>query len=208
MKTIKDRTEELQRELYPTIGKFAVSFERVCYALKMGISELMEVEGLSNDRITDILIGDLTLFPLQSIFRALIAETGKITPDNQYIIDNIFKRIVKLGEERNKIIHSAWFIDYKNRKALRAKMLTGHKPGYNKKGAKPSWFNYPISEIKKMIKEANVLSDLVHQLGICIYTNHGIEPCFKLYKNRNVRLKGSRVNYFIKFEKVGISHKK
>ena len=185
---ISENATKLSTELCPTIGEFVVNFERVSQAIRMGIYEILEIQGLKDKRIIDIFIGELTFSPLQSIFRALISQTQKLNQTERKMVDNIFNRIVKLAEERNKIIHSAWFIDFKDHEAINSGMLFAYKPGHNKQGAKSPSFLYPITDIKKWAQKATELADLIYQLGTCIYICADIELHFEFDKDQNVNV--------------------
>jgi len=188
--SLRRKAEALSKSLYPTIGEFAVAFEAVCYALRMGIADILEKNGLRNTKLAYIIIGDLTIFPLQSIYRALLAETQQLSPLEKKILDNIFKRVSQLGEKRNRIIHSAWFIDYKNPKDIKEGLLTQDKPGPSKRGAKESPSKFPIRTIKEIAGQAHILSALVHEVNICIYTGTRIGSRFSLDSKGNAVAKG------------------
>ncbi len=188
----------LSDSLYPTIGEFAVAFEALCHALRMGIGIILEANGLKRGRLADILVGDLTIFPLQTIYRALLAEAQEFDATEIKVLDNTFKRIAQLGEHRNKIIHSAWFIDFKNPEDIREGLLTRHRPGATKRGAKKDPCKFPITEIKEITENARVLDDLVHQLNMCIYTNRSICSRFRLDSDGEAVATGSIMDFFQK----------
>ena len=195
---LHQKAKELSDSLYPTIGEFAVAFEAICHAIRMGIDDILQKNGLRNSRITDILIGDLTAHPLQDIYRALLLETEKLDKTEVAILDNIFKRVSQVGEHRNRIIHSAWFIDFKNAEDIMKGLLLRYKPGRTKKGAKESPSKIPIQEIKAIIKEARVLGDLIHQLNMCLYCRSKIGPRFSFDADGNVIATGSIMDFFSK----------
>lgn len=195
---LRKKATKLSTELCPTIGEFVVNFERVSQAIRMCIYTMLESQGLKDTRIIDIFIGDLTIFPLQSTFRALISQTQKLNQKEIKIVDNIFNRIVKLAEERNKIIHSAWFIDYKNHEAINSGLLFAYKPGYNKQGAKSPSFLYPIADIKKWAQKATELADIIYQLYYCFYSRADIELYFEFDKDQNVNLIDNKIDYKLK----------
>lgn len=195
---LRKKAMELSTELCPTIGEFVVNFERVSQAIRIGIYEILEIQGLKDTRVIDIFIGDLTIFPLQSIFRSLISQTQKLNQNESKIVNNIFNRIVKLAEERNKIIHSAWFIDFKNYEAINSGLLFAYKPGYNKQGAKSPSFSYPIADIKKWAQKATELAEIIYQLGHCIYIRADIELYFEFDKDQNVNLIDNKIDYELK----------
>ena len=59
-----EKAEALSTELDPTIGGFVLAFESLCHSLKMGIEDILARRGLSNRKLAEILVGDMTLFPL------------------------------------------------------------------------------------------------------------------------------------------------
>jgi hypothetical protein len=202
---LHQKAEALSESLYPTIGEFAVAFEALCHALKMGIGDILEKNGLREAKLTDILIGDLTIFPLQSIYHSLLAETQQLDSLEERILDNIFKRISQLGEQRNRIIHSAWFIDYKNPEDISKGLLTQYRPGPSKRGAKESPSKFPIHAIKEITGQARILDDLVHQVNMCIYTGTTIGSRFSVDSEGNVVAKGSIMDFFQR-DRKGVSY--
>ena len=195
------KAKVLGKSLYPTIGEFAVSFEGICHALRMGISNILEHAGLKDSTLPDILVGDLTIFPLQNIYRALLVQTYKLTEDELKIIDNLFTRVTKLAEERNRILHCRWCIDFKDLQDIRELLLTGYKPGYSKRGTKPSPFKFPISEIKKLIRIIRELDDLIYQLNLCIYAGRAIGSRFQLNSKGQAIATRSIMDFFEKPKK-------
>ncbi|MFA5366939.1 MAG: hypothetical protein WC333_03580 [Dehalococcoidia bacterium] len=192
---LRTKAKELGDSLYPTIGKFAISFEANCHALRMGIGIILENDGLSNSNLTEIMIGDLTLFPLQSIYRSMISEVMLLNETELKIIDNIFKRLGQLGEMRNRILHAAWFIDYKCAEDIKCGLLTQYKPGYSKKGAKQSPVKFPVSEIRAQIEESEKLNDIIHELNMCLYSGTKMQKRFVFNEQNLVQCTGSITDY-------------
>jgi hypothetical protein len=195
-KGLRDKAELLSNDLYPTIGEFVLTFESLCHELKMGIEHILMRQGLPGGKITEILIGDMTLFPLQNVFRALLVEAGKLDSNENAIIDNIFTRICKIGEERNTIIHSAWFIDFKNPEDIENRLLIKYRPGASKHGAKESPSKYPLENIKKLTSQTRALHDLIDELNMCIFRNVSIASRFKMDKDKNAITIGSIMDHF------------
>jgi hypothetical protein len=192
---LRNKAKKLGDSLYPTIGKFALSFEANCHALRMGIGTILENHGLSNSNLTEIMIGDLTIFPLQSIYRSMISEVVPLNETEAKIVDSIFKRIVQLGEMRNRILHAAWFIDYKCAEDIKCGLLTQYRPGYSKKGAKQSPAKFPISEIRAQIEESEKLNDIIHELNMCLYSGTKIQKRFAFNEQNLVHCTGSITDY-------------
>jgi hypothetical protein len=186
------KANELSSQLYPTIGEFILAFEAVCHELKMGIQIILEDNGLRNStRLSNILIGDFTMSPLLNVYRSIIVETQKPNANELKIIDNIAKRLIELAEERNLVVHSAWFIDYKSPEDLEKGLLMQYRPGASKRGAKESPSRFPINNIKDFIKQARTLENLVEELNMCIYQGTKTENRFSVNKDGDVSNQGT-----------------
>jgi hypothetical protein len=178
---IRRKASDISERLDHAVGRFALSFERLCHSLRIGICTVLELHGLQNAwKITDIMVGDVTAFPLQSIFRALIVETHELSEEESKIITSIFKRVARLTEERNRIIHSAWYVDYKSRQDLLSDTLVRLRPGYSKHGAKPSPTKHPLAEIEEWTDEARELEELVTCLYHRFNRGHRIKDYFEI----------------------------
>jgi hypothetical protein len=172
------------------VGCFALTFERLCHSLRLAIWSILEAHGLQNAwKITDIMVGDLTAFPLQSILRALVAETRGLSEEESKIITGIFKRAAKLAEERNRLIHSAWYIDYKSRGDLLTDTFVRYRPGYSKHGAKTSPTQHSLAEIEEWTNEAEDLQQLIRHLGECLRQGRSIEDGFEIDADGRVRVR-------------------
>ncbi len=197
---IRKKAKKLNLALYPTIGEFVIAFEANCHSIRIGIGTLLQKNGLKSSNLVDILVGDLTIFPLQSIYRAIIVEMVKLSEKEKRIVDLIFKRVINLGEKRNQFIHAAWFIDFKNLEDLKNGLLVQYRPGYSKSGAKESPGKIPIEEIKKQINESRNIGELLEELHLCFYSGTKIEKRFKIDQNKNLIMLGS-IRDFMKIHK-------
>jgi hypothetical protein len=190
------KAKVLSTELYPTIGGFVVAFESLCHSLKTGVEEILLQQGLSDGKLAEILIGDMTLFPLQSVYRSLLVQAYKLDAKEISIIDNIFKRVCEINEERNGIIHSAWFIDFKNPNDIEKGLLMKYRPGASKHGAKESPSKYPLEDIKKSSERVRILINLVEELNMCVYRNVYIASRFNIDVGKNSVAVGTLLDHF------------
>lgn len=96
---------------YAAIGRFAVKFEHVCYAMKTGILAMLQCTGLQNQAVGQAALAGLTAEPLQTMFRAILVEMlkNRMDADDIKIIGHIIKRFRELTQARNSIIHRMWF---------------------------------------------------------------------------------------------------
>jgi len=173
---MKYRWENSYKELSAGIGDFALCFERLCRHLRLGIFAVLEVNGLKDAwSLSEILVGDLTANPLQSILRALIAQTRKCNENESLVLKNIFKRIVSIVEKRNNFLHSDWYIDYISRNDLQPDVYMKYRPGYNKSGKKPASTKHTLKELKQARNECLALSEFVECLESCVLNNRSFE---------------------------------
>ena len=190
------KAKSLTSDLCPTIGEFVLAFESLCHSLEMGIKDILARKGLEDAKLVEILIGDMTLFPMQNIYRSLLVQAFELDNQEISIINNIFKRICDINEERNGIIHSAWFIDFKNPDDIEKGLLVKYRPGASKRGAKESPSKYPLEDIKKSTERTRTLTDLVEELNMCAYGNVYIASRFKIDNDGNAVAIGSILDHF------------
>lgn len=195
---LHQKAKELSDSLYPTIGEFVVSFEAISHAIRMGIGTLLKKNGLRNHHLSDILVGDLTMQPLQATYRALLSATEQLDSIEVAILDDIFRRVCRLAEHRNRILHSAWFIDFRNPDDIRDGLLLSYKPGRTKKGAKECPSRVAIQEVRDVTKEARVVADLVHEIDMCVYASTKISTRFRMDEQGTATATGSIGDYFQK----------
>jgi hypothetical protein len=169
---LKLKAKTASEKLCTAVGDFALSFERLCRDLRLGIWAVLEANGLKDAwYLTDIFVGDLTAFPLQNIFRALISQTRKCNAEEKLALGDIFKRMAAITETRNSVLHSAWYIDYKSRADLLTDTYTKYRPGYDKAGAKPTPTKHSIEEVERAAVGCLTLSELISCLQSCILMN-------------------------------------
>lgn len=186
-KARQDKYEQQTKDMYVAVGKFAVHFEHMCQALRSGITFMLHAHGLTNQQITTILLADLTAFPLQSIFSALIAESVKLTDESRRIVNNIMKRCHKLTEERNDVIHNAWFIGWASPQDTNFSNTSAMKPHRNKKGGGYKVFKSTVEDFLQRVTVVDELTVLINRLWGCISIDRQIENNFIFDTDGNVR---------------------
>ncbi len=187
---VRKKIKTASNRLSLAIGEFALTFERLCRDLRLGIWSLLDREGLRNAwELTDILVGDLTAKPLQSILRAIIAQTINLTDEDEKILTSLFSRITRVTEERNSILHSAWYIDYKSRKDLLSDVFVRYRPGYSRKGAKPTPTDHALAEVIQWEAECSTLCRLVDHLSDSLRRGKKIENSFEMTSKEEIEIR-------------------
>ena len=186
----KKKKDELYKnqtnELYASIGKFVVKFEQVCHTMRTLIIFILDGSGLKNQQLTNILLADHTAEPLRGILLSLIGETVSLNENEKEIVKNIFARIQQLIGIRNDIVHSMWFIGWRNKTMIDFAEASGYKLHKNKDGSATKTFKYKKEDFEELSKEAEILSELVFRLHACIITKFCIEKNFDFDKKGNV----------------------
>ena len=165
-------------QLYEAIGRCAVKFEHVCFSMHQGITLLLSVNGLQNQRLSQVLLADLTAYPLKSILQALIAEIVSLPPPDKSICDKIFIRIQKLIERRNDIVHSTWFVGWASSEDTDFSMVNGHKWARGKQGADLKQATYASADFDAFANECDAVAALVHRLWGCILASRSLANNF------------------------------
>lgn len=174
-----DDTRDSQiRDVYANIGEFVVKFEHVCHAMHSAIIWLMHVQGLQNQRVVQILLARQTASPLFDTFRSLTAELVDQNPSEQQLVNNIMSRIDSLITERNKVIHSTWYVGWGNDETEDYSITSGIKFARNPKGANPKSHTYGLEEFRRLITEAEKLGGLVNRMSGCLTFGDSIENNF------------------------------
>lgn len=97
-------------EIYAAIGRFVVQFEHVCLAMQSVIIWVLDRYGLHDQDFSNALLCGLTARPLYQTLASVLAKIQPTENIGKQIVDNIVKRLQKLVEQRNDIIHRAWFV--------------------------------------------------------------------------------------------------
>lgn len=183
------------RELYEKVGEFAVKFEHVCHAMQTAVAFILQMEGLQNKQITNILLAGHTAEPLRRLFESLVGELVDANNTEKKIITNIFSRIQKLTTDRNNIIHSTWYIGWSNSVFEDMSWAPGYKLHKDKKGAALKTFKYKSEDFSAYIDEAEIIASLIKKLHTCVIFRLSIEKNFAINKSGEVVELGIENNF-------------
>lgn len=151
-------------QLYEVIGKCAVKFELISFYLRQGITILLGEHGLKNQRLSQVLLADLTAYPLKSILQSLITEIATLPPRDKTICDKIFAKVQNLIEQRNAIVHGTWFVGWASTEDTDFSIASGHKWSRGKRGANLRQAQYECSDLNAFANECDIAAKLVNRL--------------------------------------------
>jgi hypothetical protein len=142
---------------YRLIGEFCVQFEEICFLMEECACNVLNKNGLKNDRIQKVLLAGLTAEPLQRMLRALLMEHFK---EERYktVIAVFFRDFEKLTSMRNSIVHGKWNppIDDENWRRKDNAVLS-RKLKTSKRGEESEYLKYRIDDFQKYIDECKRL---------------------------------------------------
>lgn len=102
--------EEQIDELMKSLGKFVVEFERVCATVRHLIIFTFQREGLKNQSLSQVVVGNKATAELRFLFGALYSELRDQDDDDRKIVNSLLNRFDKLSTKRNILLHSEWFL--------------------------------------------------------------------------------------------------
>jgi hypothetical protein len=93
-----------------SLGKFVVEFERVCAAVRNLILFSFHREGLNNQALAQVIVGDKAAAELRTIFGALFEELRDQNKEDKKAVQSLLARFDKLCSFRNSLLHSEWYL--------------------------------------------------------------------------------------------------
>ena len=181
----QQKFEAQTAEVYQAIGKCSVKFEHVTFTMQQAITFLLQKGGLKNQRLANVMLADLTAYPLKSIFQAMIPESSELSQEERNICDKIFSRTQRLIERRNDIIHSTWFVGWAHPDDTDFSEIAGAKQARGKQGAAIKSFKHTAADFEAFARECDEVAKLLHRLSACLIGD------FKIIKNFMVSADGS-----------------
>ena len=183
---------EDEDSFYRAIGKFAVKYEHLSFALQTGIIWCLHKEGLRNQQLSQIATANLTMQPLASIFQSMIFELNDPNEQEKQILNEVFKRIQNVSEKRNLVIHCNWFVGYGGTPQGDFSEVSGVKFHRNKRGASAKIPKYGVSDFEALSEDCDDLRKLVFHIWICMLEGFRISKFLQINEDSKVSIiKGS-----------------
>jgi hypothetical protein len=107
---------EARRSLHEAIGRFVVAFELVIGELRSACRLMLERSGLGlkNQPLANIILARVGAAELTELVGAMYREFRPDDSEGAQALEPILKRIDRLRESRNKLIHAAWTLGFPN----------------------------------------------------------------------------------------------
>jgi hypothetical protein len=162
-----DKQEEQGLEFRQQLGSFVIAFERMCEAMQVVIVTVLKVQGLTNDSMAHVLVGDLTSSPLQKLLGGVYSHLDGQSEQDRCAVKDLLKEIASITERRNEVLHSVWrfptsvFED--DIEPVGSKM---HVSGKN--GADLKHFQYSAADLETFVNDAERCQVKLNRLQRCV----------------------------------------
>jgi hypothetical protein len=166
-KYANDKHQQQAEEFIFAVGNFVIEFERVCDTIRYIIMFALRSQGLNNQGMEQIIIGDKSSAELQLLLGALFCELPNQDSEDENEVKNLLKDIKKLTEKRNILLHSNWNLGSEASQdefyAATVRCRTKQT-----KGASTEVHGFSASYIDRLSSEARRIQVLLQRLQYCI----------------------------------------
>jgi len=190
----KTKYAQQTEQIYAAIGRFAVKFEHVCHAMHSGVMNLLQQDGLRDQRLANAVLEGLTAEPLRRTFAATVAHVrgDQLVGDEKRILANILNRVTRLTEARNDLIHRTWFVGWAAPTAEDFSTVSGWKFRNTTKGVEFRPLKYTAAEFDSLSAQADELADLVNRVNACLILGSSFGANFVVAPDGMVRPKHAK----------------
>ena len=155
-------------EFFGLLGEFCVEFEEICYLMEECASDLLEINGLKNIFLRQVVLSNLTAEPLQRMLRALLAEHFKEYAFDK-ILSTVFSEFEKITKERNSIVHGKWIPPFEENGSIYAR---SRRLKTSKSGEDSEHLKYSEIEFSKRIDKCKNLQNSISTIRyLCSHPN-------------------------------------
>lgn len=168
IKEYADDTHKLQAEEFIfELGKFVLAFERICEAMRYNIMFMLRSQGLQNQGIEQVIIGDKAAAELQVLLGAIFCELPDRDEEDKRSVGSLLKSIKDITETRNLLLHNAWNL---GTEAADSELIAATVRIRTKQnsGTKAEIHGYSASYLRQLIQEAKRIQVLLQRLQYCV----------------------------------------
>lgn len=183
IKKYADQKHKQQAEAFIfAVGQFVIEFERVCEAMRYNIMFSMRSQGLKNQGMEEVVIGDKAAAELRELMGALYCELPNQDEADKEAVRKLLKSIFDLTEKRNILLHSNWQLGSKAAEGeFYASTLRFRKK--QNKGAVPELYGHSADYVHSLSEEARRIQIYLSRLQYCI-----CQKGFKISKELSKKL--------------------
>jgi hypothetical protein len=162
-----DNHREQAEEILLTFARFTVQFEIVCEAMRMAIMFALRSQGLKNQGMEQVIVGDTVSSELQLLLGALCSHIPGWDDADRLAVKQLLKEVKVLTEERNVVVHSAWRFGDAASEAKLVAVAIRQRTKQNS-GAAADVQGVSASYLESLIHRLKACQILLHRLTTCI----------------------------------------
>lgn len=167
-----------------------MKFEHVYHAMASVVTAILEQNGLRNYKLGIAILARASAESLRKTLEAVLAEVISPEPTEAAIATNILKRLTRLIERRNSVIHRTWFIGWTDVDDPDFSRANGIRFRKGKQGASPDFLDYSATEFDELSSEADELTELVRGAGNALMSGQSLSSRFVTSQDGTVRERG------------------
>jgi hypothetical protein len=162
-----DKHQKQAEQFIFAVGNFVIEFERVCDTIRYIIMFALRSQGLKNQGMEQVIIGDKASAELQLLLGALFCELPSQDSDDEKEVRKLLKDIKDLTTVRNVLLHSNWNL---GTKACPDELIAATVRYRTKqtKGSSAEVQGFSASYVDKLSSEARRIQILLQRLEYCI----------------------------------------
>jgi hypothetical protein len=162
-----EKHKEQAEEFLLSLGKLTHAFERVCAEMRYLIMFMLRSQGLKNQDMEQVIIGDRGARDLQELFSALYGEFPDHDEDDRKAVKDLLESIDRLTKGRNKLVHGNWDLGTEGAEEEYVAVTLRFRKK-RKKGALVEELRSSTADANKLIQDAKRAQVLLQRLQRCI----------------------------------------
>lgn len=103
-----EKHQNQAEEFIMELGNFVLAFERVCDVMRYLIMFMLRSQGLKNQGIEQVIVGDKAAVELQTLLGAIYCELPDQDESDRKCVKDLLKSFKEITEKRNILLHSSW----------------------------------------------------------------------------------------------------
>ena len=162
-----EKHKEQAEEFLLALGKFTLAFERVCAAMRFLVMFMLRSQGLKNQDMEQVLIGDRGASDLRVLLSALYVELPQQDESDREAVGVLLGDIKGLTKHRNTHLHGNWDL---GTEAADEKFWT-QSLRFKKsaeQGALVEVLRTSTAQVKRLIQDAKSVQVRLQRLQVCI----------------------------------------
>lgn len=105
---VNDKHQVQVDEFISELGRFVLAFEKVCDVMRYLVMFMLRSQGLKNQGIEQIIVGDKAAAELQVLLGAIFCQIAKHDEADKRCVKDLLTKFKGIVEKRNVLLHSSW----------------------------------------------------------------------------------------------------